>query len=1037
MQKKWRLGLDLGTNSLGWAVLTLDSNNEPCGLEAAGVRIFSDGRNQKDYSSNAATRRVFRGARKNRDRYLQRRKKLMNQLKFFGLMPADAASCKALEGGKGVPQRDADPWILRYRGLDEKLDLYQFGRALFHLNQRRGFKSNRKADREDSEKGKVKDAIARTKKRLGAENARTLGELFGRKRFETIKFNEKAAKGEGKPQPRARVSSSGEGAKLQYDYYPTRELISDEFCQLWEKQSTFYPDILTDCARDALQDTIVLQRSLKEQKKGKCTFEYKEDRADKAMPTAQQYRIYEEANHLRIQKMGAKSRDLTKSERDKIADLLCKPSNKKAERTFKALHKSLSLKADESFNLESESRKSLVGDETAATLMQEDVWGKSWLELSLEDQDRIVSQLLNEEDEEKLINWLCKTYDFEREKAERIANCSLKVGVVRLSLKAMGKILPFLKEEVIPYSEAAEKAGYHHSQLATGEVFPELPYYGKALEHRTAFGTGNPNDFDEKRYGKVANPTVHTAMNQVRATVNDLIKRFGKPEQIVVEVARDLPLSKKGKSEHNKEQAKNREANEERAKDLENTYDQVNNYGNRQRLRLYEELTPLDKRCVFTGKHISATMLFSSEVEIEHILPYARTLDDSFSNKVLCLRQANRDKGNRTPFEAFSDSKGGYNWNEILERAKKLPKNKQWRFDEDAMEHLKDEENFLARHLNDTRYAGKLSKEYLETLFGGQGYAGSNQKVWVVTGRLTSEIRHIWGLNSVLLGDNLSKEERKEMQKDRSDHRHHAIDAIVVGCTSRSLVKEVSEIAKAEDKRDDSKNLLEDISKPWQFFREDVKDIVRNIVVSHKRDHGHQASILEDTTYGLIKGEEPDKKGKRQVVVRKPLKSLEPKDLFDIRDKDLLAKLYQATEGLKGKEFKKALQEAGESLTPPVYNVRVLLKNQTVVAIKDSNGNPYKAYKRGSNYCLDIWEKDNGKWDGEIISTYDAYQLARSHKPKFAGDEWWRTPIGRNGKKLIMRIRKNDCLEIDFEGRRAIVKVYKMFGKLVYYAEKF
>ncbi len=142
-----RLGLDIGTNSIGWAVFQFGEDKQPVELLDAGVRIYSDGRNPKNQRSLAATRRLPRGIRRNRDRKIKRRDEFMSRLITFGLMPADEAERKKLE--------TLDPWRLRVEGLDRKLSHFELGRALFHLQQRRGFKSNRKTDSAADDSGKI------------------------------------------------------------------------------------------------------------------------------------------------------------------------------------------------------------------------------------------------------------------------------------------------------------------------------------------------------------------------------------------------------------------------------------------------------------------------------------------------------------------------------------------------------------------------------------------------------------------------------------------------------------------------------------------------------------------------------------------------------------------------------------------------------------------------------------------------------------------------------------------------------------------
>jgi len=1029
----WRLGIDLGTNSLGWAALCLVPESEdfvPCGLMDSGSRIFSDGRNPKDKQSNAANRREPRSARKNRDRYLRRRTRLMRELIEFGLMPKTPEERKALEGGKNVPLIESDPWILRARALDEKITPHQLGRAIFHLHQRRGFKSNRKTDRADKESGKVYDAIKKTKAALKEQDARTLGELFGRPRLEAAKHNETAPKGKRRAQPLARVRKSGKGAKWQYKYYPTRALILDEFDQIWNSQRQYQPGILTDEARKDLRDTIEWQHKLKSPPVGKCTLIPQEERAAKALPSSQRARILQEVNALRITPAGQAKLALADEQRGMIVASLLNPTNKTAKRTFEQFRKMKLFSRYDRFNTESKKRKDLTGDETAARLVQKDRWGPDWFDLDLATQDKIVDRLINEEEEDKLVAWLCDTHGLAREQALRVADCPLVAGHGNLSKLALDRILPYLETGLI-YSDAVVAAGFEsHSQFGAGEVFDkELSYYGEILERSVAFGTGEPNDMHEKRLGKIANPTVHVALNQLRAVVNDLMARFGPPEQIVLELARDLPLSAVGKNDLEKTQRDNQQANDKRRKQLAEEFGKPDSYDNRMRLRLYEELEALGKRCVYTGEQIGAHNLFSPEVEIEHILPFSRTFDDGFSNKTLSMRRANRDKGNKTPFEAF-ESLDGYDWEQISLRAAELSPAKRWRFAPDAMERFDEfEGGFLARQLTDTQYISRLAKGYLEAIFGGQGHKGAKNHVWVINGRLTADLRHIWGLNSVLRGHN--EPEAEAQKKNRNDHRHHAIDAIVIGCTDRAMLKRASDRAKKNDA--DWRNgivakdsLMKGTPTPWGdegTFRTDVENSVRNIVVSHKPDHGIQGAMHNDTAYGIPKGKEgePDKKGVRLVVTRKPLDSDSFKstnDIEKIRDHHIKMKLLEETYGLSGKEFKQALLDVASSMVPPVYKVRIE-ENLRVIPFKDKVGREYKAYKGDGNYCYDIWMNEKGNWTGEVISSFEAYQLSRKD-PK-----WWQKLFGRKGQNLIMRLRKNDYLQIEHDKKVIIVQVYK------------
>lgn len=995
-----RYAFDIGTNSIGWAILDIQSG-KPREILSTGVRIFSDGRNKKDGSSLAVQRREPRSARRNRDRYLKRRSVFLEILKRQGLMPVLASEAKVLEG--------LDPWILRARGLDEELTVHELGRALFHLQQRRGFKSNRKADRGSNEGGVIAEATAKTEQMLMAEGVRTLGEFFGRRRLDVQNDNKGLPKGERKPQPAARVSPyKAKGNQMAYDYYPTRDLIHREFDALWAVQKTFHPDILTDEVYAELEDALFFQRSLKAPPIGRCTFDMDEPRAPKALPSLQRWRIFQDANHLSYRLTGETSQPLTQEQRDKVvAKLLASKTVK-----FDSLRKTvLKLPETARFNFEV-SRTALKGDETAAVLAHKDRWGPSWRDLPLDRQDEIVTRLLETEDPEELVNYLQTEHGLSAEAAEKVADVPLPAGHASVCKPVAEKLLECLSVDVTTYDKAVEVAGYgSHSRLDhQGEILAHLPYYGELLQRhvvpaRLEKGVSPEQEKPEKRYGKVANPTVHVALNQIRRVANDLVDRFGPPDEIVVELARDLPLSAKGKSELKSLQNKNEKANDERRK-LLSELGQADTYSNRLRVRLWEELHEdvLERRCPFTGEQISAERLFSDAFEIEHILPKSRTLDDSPANKTLSARSANRYKRERSPFEAFGQSLDGYDWEHISMRASFLPGNKAWRFAPDAMERFESEDrDFADRQLNSTQYIARLAANYLVWL------VGDPSKVWVVPGRMTSDLRHHWGLNTILALPG-------EAAKNRNDHRHHAIDAIVVGLTDRPLLQRLARDAKME-RGDGDARLINDLQDPWPNFRHDVEASIRAIIVSHKPDHGIQGGLHNDTAYGLKQADgslsEADKSGKRSVVHRVPLDSLEtPAKLESIRDDWLRHHFLEETQGLSGEAFKTSLRQAAERLHPPVKKVRIE-ESMKVVTISDRDGKPYKAYKGDSNYCYDIWADEKGNWTGEVVSRFHA------HSPGFDP----KRPTGRDGQPLIMRLRKDDMISITENGKRRIMVV--------------
>lgn len=1013
MALNYRIGVDLGTASLGWAIVELNRDDAPIKLIAAGSRIFSDGRDPKSESSLAVDRRAARAMRRRRDRFKQRQAALLKHLTLAGLFPDGTAARQELAG--------LDPYELRARALHEALPLHHLGRAFFHLNQRRGFKSNRKTDRGKTEDdGKIRIGVARLQEVMREKGAATLGEYLHDRRRQ-------AADPSHVPSVRTRLRpESGEGARGDgYDFYPDRRMLEDEFEAIWEAQQAHHGAVLTEEIRRRLFEVIFYQRPLKQPDIGVCTLVAPEKRLPKAHPLFQKRRLLEELNALRLVRPGEQAEKLSREQRD-LAYLKLK--DKRTVR-FESLRKALKLDPDARFNKESENRTELKGDEVAAELGAKSRFGGRWGHIAPADQWEIVSRiqaLESDEDEVRFCAWLAERYGLDPEQACAVAAARLPQGFGRFGLTATTGLITALQDEVIVYSEAVQKAGLgHHSDFRKGEVLAELPYYGTALERHIMPGTGDPGDSDEMRIGRVTNPTVHIGLNQLRRVVNRLIKRYGPPRQIAVELARELKLDDQRKREINTRNRQNREAAERRSQKLVDIRI-ADKGGNRALLKLWEELNPenaLDRRCIYSGRQISIEMLFSGAVEVDHILPFAATLDDSNANKLLCLREANRSKRRRSPFEAFGH---GADWEEIAARAARLPREKRWRFEPDAMARFDTEEKRLARQLVDTQYLSRLAREYLDVLFADKG-EGSG-RVWVSPGRLTEMLRRSWGLNHLLPDHNFGG--GADQPKNRRDHRHHTVDAVVVAVTDRHLLQAIAREA-GQRGHEAANRMTADLPMPWPDFDRDVGQVIRQVVVSHRADHGTVSKagaakgqdatagrLHNDTAYGLTG--EIDEKGNTIVVRRVPVAALKkPADLEGVRDGELRKALLAWTRGCDGKAFEARLSrfpELGPLQFRGIRRLRVV-EPLTVIPVRDRNGRVYKGYKGDSNYRYDVWELKDGKWVAEVVSMFDAHQPS------------WTSPIRRENPtaRKVLSLQQNDVVAIEAGGKeRELMRVAQL-----------
>ncbi|MCW8831310.1 MAG: type II CRISPR RNA-guided endonuclease Cas9, partial [Gammaproteobacteria bacterium] len=943
---RYRLGLDLGTTSIGWCMVRLNKKEEPVAIIRMGARIFSDGRNPKDGSSLAATRREARQARRRRDRLLKRKKRMLDALIKHGFFPQDEHQRQALA--------NLDPYTLRKKGLYEPLTGEEFARALFHINQRRGFLSNRKTDKKDNDSGALKSAIRILNEKLEQENCKTLGEWLANRheRGESV---------------RARLRGKTKKNRA-YDFYADRAMVEHEFDKLWSKQFSFNPPLFNDKAKNELKDILLFQRPLKPVKPGRCTLLPDEERAPLALPSTQRFRIYQEVNNLRVITPELKEQTLTLEQRNIVVNLL-----EQGDATFKTkIKKALNLSGALTFNLEDIKRDRLKGNRTSIILSKKELFGKKWYDFPHTQQDKIVDKLLNEEITTNLVRWLCNETNIDEGLAEDIANTNLPEGYGNLSKKALYRILSELEKDVITYSQAVEKAGFEsHSALShsqqTGEIMKALPYYGIPLRRHVAFAKDEPKN-DEERYGKIANPTVHIGLNEIRKVVNTLINRYGHPSEIIVEVTRELKLSRERKNEIQRQQKENQDRNEANIKEAcvtlginPDNLDKSKRRELSQKMQLWKELNPKDianRRCPYTGDKIGIKKLLSNEVEIEHILPYSITLDDSLNNKTVSIRQANRDKGNQTPYDAFGkQALEGYDYEAILTRATLMPKDKAKRFAPDGYQQwLRNDNDFLARALNDTAYLSRIAKEYLSCIC-------PPNKVRAIPGRMTALLRGKFGLNQLLSGHS---------QKNRNDHRHHAVDAAVVAITDQGLLQRFSK-ASAYARQHQLDKLVDEMPFPWPTYRAHVQRGLNNIYVSHKPDHGYQGAMHEESAWGINN-------------VGLATRRVTPED-----------------GGLRQRETKnKNLVMINSSSNKNRHGL-------------DENGNTkaYKGYVGGNNYCLEIWRDEKGKWKGDVVSTFQAYQIIRQ-LGEDKGFKQLRNPsTSQSGQPLVMRLMINDYVRLN------------------------
>jgi CRISPR-associated endonuclease Csn1 len=886
---RYTLGLDLGTSSIGWAIVADEPNGEG-GNIVAGSRVFPEGVDREtsglEKSKNEA-RRDARGMRRQHDRKARRKKKLAIVLRDNGLLPKKESDMKEILA--------LNPYQLRRKGLDEDLSLFEFGCALFHLNQRRGFKSNRKEQKKED--GVVYEGINALREQMEQAGSRTLGEHF-------------CGKG-----PNGRIRN----------HYLLRAMVEEEFNLLWARQSQAQPEVLTEDKREEIREAIFYQRPLKpsDDKVGMCSLEPEERRCPRASWYAQRFRVLQEVNNIRVLVRGGSERVLSNdSPSDERGRVLTELGAKK-ELKIEKLHDLLDLRHSESVNVDQSKRTKILGNSAEAGLRR--VFKKRFDEDPAFYINEVYESLIEDEEEVFTQKARCQ-WSFSEETIQdlfKLASDQPK-GYMNFSKKAVQKLLPYLEAgDHLP--AAIEKAGYKDDGAA--ELLDRLPLPAEVLPNLT-------------------NPIVRKALYEVRRVVNAIVREYGKPERIVVELARDTKGSAK---ERNEQLNENRRRERRREEIREKIISQgLANPSSTDILKqeLWEEC---GGTCPFTGRCIGFDALFrTGEVQIEHILPYSRSLDDSKANKTLCYADENKRKGNQTPFEVYSRDPS--RWEELQVRLAKLkmPYTKRRKFTQKQI----NLDECISRQLNDTRYISRQVRTYLKCLV---------EKVDVTRGQVTAELRWRWGLDSILNPDGDFK--------NRDDHRHHAIDAVVCALTTHSHLQTLS-------RKYQFKNEGQAYPLPWESFREEVKEVVENIIVSHRATRKISGALHEETNYGPT-----EKPG--QYAYRKPLAVLTPAALKKIRD----PKIRELAEGRleeHGGDIKKAFAEPlylpNKNGPPvPVRSVRLTTAAGNMIGAKNPEGKEYRYLAPGNNHHISFFEIPDGsslRLEGIVTNMFEAAQIA-------------------------------------------------------------
>lgn len=1013
----YSLGLDIGITSVGWSVINLDVNR----IEDLGVRIFNIAENPKDGSSLATPRRLARGRRRLLRRKAYRVKRVKNLILTKGIL--NKYELDNLFINKSV----ISVWEARVKGLNEKLSQEEWSKILINLCKRRGFKSNRKNESKDKEAGQVISSINDNMEKMKEANAETIGAFIYKQVMESNDNYKSLRNKFGK-----------------YNMCVSRDMIREEIHTLFEKQREFGNEF----AKDEIEDEYLIifnsQRPYSkfedlEKLVGFCTFEKKKyKRAPKNCISAEEFVLYEGINKLSIINNGDK-RKLTTDERE----LIIQEAFKKKEIKYSSLRKILNLKENDKFstltyNIEKDISKtentkfiSLKGYHEIRKSIEHGVSKEYWKEIKnnkkmLNDIAYVLTLGKTDED-------IIKQFKLRDISQEKVIDALLDISFSKfnnLSIEAIEKILPFMKEGY-QYNEACEKAGYDFKAIYKGSRSKKLPVI----------------EIDE-----IVNPVVNRALAQTRKVINAVIEKYGSPVRINIELARDLAKSKKDRDAIKKEQEENRSKIEKIREELKTLMGKEPTGSEVLKYRLWQQQRG---ECAYTQKPIYVEKIFGhGYCEIDHIIPFSRSFDDSLSNKVLVLSKENQRKSNRTPYEYFGCDEEKWNKFEIWVNSSYLNYKKKFNL---LKKKLSEEEQkeWKARSLQDTKYICKYIANYINNRLEFKE-SSSRQKVITINGRATAYLRAKWGLIKV----------REDGDK------HHALDASVVAVATQGMVQKISKYSKSRElsyirSSDDfvdmetgeivqlkeyeevRKNIL---PRPWLGFSQElmmrlsddpinelkkspistydeefIKNTVKPIFVSRVPVRKIGGKLFGETVYS----EKAFKDG--YFVKKKKLTELKKKDLNNFYNYGCDMRLYDAiVERMEqfDNNAKKAFQDEFRKPTkdgskgPIVRSIKIKTKLPFKDGIELNNG---LAAKEGM-VRIDIYEKE-GKYFSVPVYRYQLDKGIIPKKAALAGkpeEEWTTMNESYNFK---FSVYKNDLIEIKYKKKSGYFGYYNGFNR--------